>query len=214
MNKISTIINEAVNNYISVVSENYNIDAKELKKLWDNKRANSGGKKSTYNGKKFEDKINNENILLNLGYVKEDYYLLKNDTDKRYIFVIQNGFKKYMKNKYNINIIRLPDEAYIIEYKTGKVDIKILEKKSQNIQGSVETKLWASPSLKREYELILGNKFNISYALSVNSYLQKLLISSHIKYRTLMNILYENNIEVLYGDDTDYFTKIDLWINK
>ena len=119
-----------------------------------------------------------------------------------------------MKNKYNIDIFRLPDEAYIIEYKTGEIYIKILEKKSQNVPGSVETKLWSSPSLKREYEIILGDKFDVSYGLSVNSYLQNLLTSSHKKYTTLNTILQENNIEVLYGDETDYFTKLDLWINK
>jgi len=31
------------------------------------------------------------------------------------------------------------------------VEIKIVEKKEQNVEGSVETKLWSSPSLKREY---------------------------------------------------------------
>ena len=66
-----------------------------------------------------------------------------------------------MKHKYNIKIFRCPDEAYIIEYNTGKIEIKILEKKTQNVSGSVETKLWASPSLKREYQLLLGDKFNI-----------------------------------------------------
>jgi hypothetical protein len=43
MNKILTtiesVINDAVNNYISVISENYNIDAKELKNLWDNNKS-------------------------------------------------------------------------------------------------------------------------------------------------------------------------------
>lgn len=54
-----------------------------------------------------------------------------------------------MKNNYNINLFRNPDEAYIIKYNTGKKIIKILEKKEQHIEGSVETKLWSGPSLKR-----------------------------------------------------------------
>lgn len=36
-----------------------------------------------------------------------------------------------MKNKYNINLFRCPDEAYIIEYTNGKKVIKILEKKNK-----------------------------------------------------------------------------------
>lgn len=35
----------------------------------------------------------------------------------------------YMKNKYNIKSFRYPDEAYLIEYNTGRKVIKILEKK-------------------------------------------------------------------------------------
>lgn len=64
-----------------------------------------------------------------------------------------------MKNKYNIELFRYPDEAYLIEYNTGKKVIKILEKKEQKVEGSVETKLWSGSSLKREYELLLGNDF-------------------------------------------------------
>jgi len=55
----------------------------------------------------------------------------------------------YMKNKYNIELFRCPDEAYIIEYTSGRKVIKILEKKEQNVEGSVETKLWSGPSLKK-----------------------------------------------------------------
>ena len=39
LNTIESLINDAVNNYISVISENYNIDAKELKNLWDNNKS-------------------------------------------------------------------------------------------------------------------------------------------------------------------------------
>jgi hypothetical protein len=38
-----------------------------------------------------------------------------------------------MKQNYDINLFRCPDEAYIIEYKNGKKIIKILEKKEQNV---------------------------------------------------------------------------------
>jgi hypothetical protein len=123
-----------------------------------NKGTGAGGENTNVNGKKFEDKTNNENNLLELGYIKNyynknkkkyDYYLSKTYDDKKIIFVLQNGFKIYMKNIYNIDVFRCPDEAYIIEYNNGNKIIKIIEKK--NMEGSIEIKLWSAPSLKREY---------------------------------------------------------------
>jgi hypothetical protein len=119
-----------------------------------------------------------------------------------------------MKNKYNINLFRSPDEAYIIEYNNGKKIIKILEKKEQNVEGSVETKIWSGPSFKREYEIILGIEFEVYYGYCVNNFLKNKLLSSDIKYKTLNIILNENNIETLYGDDDNYFTKLDIWVNN
>ena len=83
------------------------------------------------------------------------------------VFVLQNGLKKYMNFTYNIDVFRCPDEAYIIEYTSGRKVIKILEKKEQNVEGSVETKLWAGSSLKREYELVLGLEFEVFYGFCV-----------------------------------------------
>ena len=115
--------------------------------------------------------------------------------------------------KYNIDIFRNPDEAYIIEYKNGKKVLKILEKKNQNGEGSVETKLWAGPSLKREYEYILGNNFEVQYSYSVNDFLKQCLLSNKTKYEILFNvILKENDICVFFGDDADYFVLLNKWI--
>jgi len=188
-----------------------------------NKGIGAGGYNTNLFGKKFEEKTNNQILLLHEGYSKIrftkktntfDYYLLKYFDDKNIVFVLQNGFKMYMKYKYNIELFRSPDEVYIIEHNTGKKVIKILEKKEQNVSGSVETKLWASPSLKREYELLLGNDFEINYGLCVNLYLQKLLISNNKKYLILKKILEENKIDILYGDNKNYFKTLNDWINK
>ena len=74
-----------------------------------NKGTGAGGANTNYYGKKFEEKTNNQTRLLNDGYIKNsfskktyDYYLSKTFEDKNVIFVLQNGLKKYMKNKYNI----------------------------------------------------------------------------------------------------------------
>ena len=185
-----------------------------------NKGTGAGGANTNLYGKKFEDKTNNQERLVEIGYVKNsyakkqkkanDYYLSKTFEDKTVVFVLQNGLKTYMKYKYNIDMFRCPDEAYIIEYASGRKIIKILEKKEQNVEGSVETKLWSGPSLKREYELVLDGKFEVYYGFCVSEFLKKKLISNDNKY----TIFKENNIDVLFGDDDNYFETIDTWFNN
>ena len=188
-----------------------------------NRGTGAGGANTNYYGKKFEEKTNNEQRLLEMGYIKAsftqkpkkayDYYLLKTFETKTIVFVLQNGLKMYMKNKYNIDLFRCPDEAYIIEYTNGRKVIKILEKKEQNVEGSVETKLWSGPSLKREYELALGNEFTVFYGFCVSDFLKQKLISNDKKYTILNTIFNENNITVLFGDDENYFETFDTWFN-
>ena len=189
-----------------------------------NKGTGAGGTNTNFYGKKFEEKTNNQQRLLDIGYVKYsltknpkktyDYYLSKTFEDKTIVFVLQNGLKKYCKQKYNIDLFRCPDEAYIIEYTNGVKVIKILEKKEQNVEGSVETKLWSGPSLKREYELVLGTEFVVFYGFCVSGFLKNKLISTEKKYTILNTIFNENNIEVLFGDDENYFETLDKWVNN
>lgn len=184
-----------------------------------NKGSGAGGANTNFYGKKFEEKTNNQLRLLDDKYTKyiltkKAYYLSKLFEDKIIIFVLQNGLKLYMKNKYNIDLFRYPDEAYIIEYNDGKKIIKILEKKEQNVEGSVETKLWSGPSLKGEYELVLGNEFEVHYAFCVSNFLKKKIISTEKKYTILKTILNEHNIDILFGDDDNYFETLDIWINN
>jgi hypothetical protein len=197
----------------------------QIEKLNINKGTGAGGANTNYYGKKFEDKTNNQERLLKEGYVKNsfkkirssktyDYYLSKTFDDKTVIFVLQNGLKTYMKKKYDIELFRCPDEAYIIEYNNGKKVIKILEKKEQNVEGSVETKLWSGPSLKREYELVLGDEFDVHYGFCVSQFLKDKLTSNQKKYIILNTIFNENNIRVLFGDDENYFETFNNWFNS
>jgi hypothetical protein len=189
-----------------------------------NNGTGAGGANTNKEGKLFEDITNNQEILINDGYIKNNFtkiihksgydYLSKKFEDKTIIFVTQYGLKKYMKNIYNIEIFRCPDEAYIIEYNSGKKVIKILEKKKQTNEGSVETKLWAAQSLKREYELVLGNDFEVHYALCLSDYFKSKLLSNKKKYIILKIIFNENNIVVLFGDEENYFELINNWINN
>lgn len=187
-----------------------------------NRGTGAGGANTNIYGKAFEEKTNNQSRLLEHGFAmssqskqshhKYDYSLSKTFADRTITFVMQHGFKVYMKNRFGIDLFRCPDEAYIIEYADGRRVIKILEKKEQNVEGSVETKLWSAPALKREYEIVLGPDFEVSYGFCVSDFLKRKLVSNEPKYRILQQIFAENAIAVLYGDDGDYYHHLDDWV--
>jgi hypothetical protein len=192
--------------------------------LINNKGTGAGGANTNYYGKKFEEHTNNESRLLVEGYTKQsissnpkkpsDWCLSKTFQDKTITFVQQSGLKQFLKHKYNIEVCRCPDEAYIIEYNTGRRVIKILEKKEQNVEGSVIDKLLSGPSFKREYELVLGSGFEIHYAFCVSSFLKTKLTSGTPKFKAWNTIFHEHDIVCLFGDDDNYFETLDSWINN
>jgi hypothetical protein len=192
-------------NKIELLTEGFEELKLEITKKNNNELNDTCNEKKTENeNKKNEKKTKNKKK-------KFTYFLSKTFDDKKIIFMTQNTFKNYMKEKYDIDLFRYPDEAYIIEYNDGRNIIKILEKKEQHVEGSVETKLWSGASLKREYELVLGDKFEVHYGFCVNDFLQKKIISDLPKYKILNIILEENNIKVLFGDDEDYFNNLKKW---
>lgn len=186
-----------------------------------NKGTGAGGCKTIDNGFKFENKTDNCNYLKVKGFTaykfnKIETILSKTFEDKKIYFLKQGKLKKYVLDKYNIDLYRNPDEAYIIEYKSGKIAIKILEKKNQNVEGSIVDKLWAGPVYKREYEIEFGEKFQVSYAFCVSSFLENKLKSNekkNRKFQTLNIIFEESNIQVLFGDSKNYFESLYTWIN-
>lgn len=171
----------------------------------------------------FEEKTDIRPKLLEKGYSEYSLvqnpkkthhsYLSKEIKNKTIVFVSQIGLKLYLKHKYNIDIFRNPDEAYIIEYNSGEKKIIIIEKKNQNVDGSVETKLWSGPSLKREYELVLDN-FKVHYMFVVSAFLKTKFTSDNKKFIILNTILNENNINIFFGDDDNYFETFDTWFNN
>jgi len=177
-----------------------------------NKGNGAGGSQTNKNGLSFEEVTNNELCLLSQGYVKKDNYLIKENADNTTVFVRQRVLTSYIKKNYNLNLFRNPDEAYIIipkENNSKQIIIKILEKKFQTCSGSVETKLWSGPSLKREYEIVLGDKFKVEYAFCLNSWFKQ----KNEKYKILNQILSEAGIHTIYADQ-DYFKNINEWILK
>ena len=199
-----------------------------------NKGTGAGGSNTNHNGIAFEKKTDNEIRLLSNGFIRKNipgkektkygYYLEKKDDKQTIHFVTQNGLKSYMQHFHQKELCREADEAYIIidngidngiDDRTKKMTVKILEKKNQNGGGSVEDKLNQGIYYKNiEYPDCLGENFQVEYAFCISTFLKKLYISDHIKWKILRNANEKNNIPVFFGDDEDYFTKLDEWISS
>ena len=186
-----------------------------------NQGSGAGGAATNYYGKLFEAKTDNETRLLNAGFIKTvttahtkfGYFLSKRFENKRVIFVSQSGLKEFIKRFYNIDLFRHPDEAYIFEYTDGRRVIKILEKKEQNVEGSVDVKLLSGPIFCEEYMEALENKFEVKYAFCVNKFLQDKILTSDKKHVIFNKIMARHHIDILFGDDLNYFDKLDAWLD-
>jgi hypothetical protein len=193
---------------------------KEMSETIINRGTGAGGANTNKNGKSFEEKTSNEERLLSNGFVKKtipgtsgkyNYYLEKKIGDRTITFLTQTALKSYFMKFFNIELFRKPDEAYLLN-ENGKYTLKILEKKNQNVEGSVDTKLLAGPTFIEEYKLCLGESFEVEYAFCISKFLQTHYESDEKKYRILRQILENHNVSVFFGEESDYFTKIDSWI--
>ncbi len=188
-----------------------------------NRGTGAGGSNTNLYGKAFEKKTDNEPRLLLNGFVREiipgcstkyGYYLVKEISPTESItYLTQGGLKAYFKHFFNIEMCRSPDEAYLFKNRETYT-LKILEKKNQNTPGSVDTKLLAGNGFIEEYKYFLGEKFNVCYAFCISDFLKKDYIADCKKSRALRHINEKYNIAVLFGDDSDYFETLDVWISS
>jgi hypothetical protein len=181
-----------------------------------NRGTGAGGAGTNASGLPFEAKTSNEQRLEAAGFLRQRipgsngkyaYYLQKGDT----VFMMKGGLKLYMRKTFGANIFREPDEAYI-EKRGDRFVLKILEKKNQMVSGSVDTKLLAGLGFLEEYRMSLGENFDVEYAFCVSKFLKDNIVSDEPRWRLLREINKKYGIELLYGDDTDYFEKLDAWI--
>lgn len=188
-----------------------------------NKGTGAGGYKTNYNGLSFEEKTSIEPKLNELKYIKKEIKIKKrkgvyyeyNKGNINIIYFKKNSFKLYFEKEFNIITYRQPDEAYLIKNDNDYI-LKILEKKNQNVEGSVEDKLKTGAFNRREYELMINIheniKFKVIYCFCVSKFLQDKLKSDNIKYKNIKKIMDEDKIGCLYGDDNDYQDKLCEWI--
>ena len=184
-----------------------------------NRGTGAGGSKTNENGKTFERKTDNESRLLLNGFTKKKipgakskygYYL--ENADNTCVYMTQGGLKAYFRHFFKKDMFRSPDEAYLFRTADSYV-LKILEKKNQNVEGSVDTKLLAGPGFIEEYQECLGPDFKIVYAFCISAFLKKDYTSETLKYRILRKINEKHGISVLFGDDETYYSSLDIWIN-
>jgi hypothetical protein len=187
-----------------------------------NRGTGAGGANTNLFGKRFEEKTSNRARLLADGYtihsiaekkeqMKNNVFLSKRFGDKTVVFVEQHALRVYIKHKYNRDVYRNPDEAYILEYDNGRKVIKILEKKEQNVEGSVDTKLWCALGFIECYTIELHD-FEVQYAFCVSNFLQKQIEANQGKYKAFNVSLRNHRVPILYGDDDNYFERLDAWI--
>lgn len=187
-----------------------------------NRGKGAGGKNTTLFGGLFEKKTSLENKLIENNFIKHKIDTKKNSYYYNNIingmnikYFNQDGLKKYLKNTYNIETYRKPDEAVLLE-KDGKYHLKILEKKNQNVNGSVEEKLKTGAFTRREYELMLNkNKdlnFKISFCFVLSKFLENKFNSNMEKYNNIKKIMVEDKIDIFYGDTDEYIENIYKWI--
>ena len=190
-----------------------------------NKGTGAGGANTNLNGKTFEEKTENETRLIANGFIRKDipgakgkydYFLEQvnpDDAKKSVVYVTQGGFRAFSAHFLSNNdMCRNPDEAYL--FRDGShCTLKILEKKNQNVAGSVDTKLLAGKGFIDEYEFLLGPNFKVLYAFCLSSYLKNDYLSDKPRSRALRHITKKDEIAILFGDDADYYETLDAWLS-
>lgn len=191
-----------------------------------NQGTGAGGANTNKMGKTFEQKTENESRLLSQGFVKHsiveknkgkfNYYLEKHTSPtSSIVYLTQGGLKLYFKTRFHVDMYRCPDEAYLIQ-NGNHYTLKILEKKCQNVAGSVDMKLLAGNGIIREYQKCLKSAadatFTVVYAFCISGFLKQDYMANTPKSNHDREILAEDNITVLFGDDDDYYEQLDKWI--
>jgi len=166
-----------------------------------NRGTGAGGAKTNRNGKAFEAKTEPE------GFLPKEIGLEKDNL----VYLRQGELKRYFKTVFQKELIRYPDEAYLIR-NGDQYTLKIIEKKTQNVEGSVMEKLGLGAFYKEEYEWCLGPQFKVEYAYCLSNFLKQKYLSDTLKFNFLREKNKRNHIEVLFGDDDDYQEKLNAWL--
>lgn len=185
-----------------------------------NRGTGAGGARTNETGLAFEAKTSNEQRLTDAGYVRKSipkckgkfaYYL--ESADGRMLYFTQRCLRNYTHAVLGIELFRNPDEAYLYRKDDGTYVLYVLEKKNQTVEGSVDTKLCAGSYFVEEYSSALGDRFTVQYAFCIADFLKQKYVSDDKKWCVMRDLHRKHGIAVLFGDDADYFTKLDEWLS-
>lgn len=182
-----------------------------------NKGTGAGGKNTNLNGKKWESVTCNESNLIVDGFVRVLGYLTKKYENHEIVYFSQRELKKYFRQMHKLETHRVPDEAYLIKKNDGTFVLKVLEKKYQNCEGSVMEKLAGYSTIITEYKDMLKTlNIKISYAFCLSPYFKTLLCGERVKPKFVSwnGCFARDNVGIFYGEDTEYFNKLNSWINE
>lgn len=169
--------------------------------------------------KSFYHSTNNIPYLYSIGFTEilqghssTNFLLLKKEQQ---IYLSRDAFKTFFKEKYGITLFRNPYEAYLFLPKNADdlTIVKIVEKKAQtHNDGSFEPKIWSSISIKKDYEIALGGRFRVEYAICINNVLETQYKNLNIrKLNIIQALLQENNVSLFLGEQPDYLKLLNAW---
>jgi hypothetical protein len=152
----------------------------------------------------------------------ENSFVLKKKEGTKTIYGMkQRAFGIFVRHMAGIESHLIPDESYFIFHSSATgpstLVLKIIEKKAQHVDGSVEEKLLCGPSYKEEYKQLFALAqldIHVEYAYCVNEFLAKKLASATPKYKIRDAIRRAHGIEWFDGSSPDYPTKLYQWILK
>ena len=166
-----------------------------------NRGTGAGGANTNRNGLAWEAKINPKNSDL---FTIEDDIIKNKSSELTRVFKSQNKFVKYMKDKdeFRGNKTYNPDFAFIDDVNKK---LYILEAKNQNNSGSVDEKITTSDFKKYAYKEMYPN-YTLKYGYVLNNWFKNSRYNLVHAYNKI------NNVETLWGEDEDYFEKLNKWL--
>ena len=188
-----------------------------------NRGTGAGGKNTNKNGLTFEEKTSILPILTEMGFEKVKIPNMskiicygKNISNTKFIYYAsKKSFANllcYVFQMSGDNLYKQPDEGFII-IENNTVIVKIMEKKNQAVEGSVFEKFYTAVYVRDIcYKKHLPDIAKVEYAYCVNNWLKQKFNIDLPKYNDLMKFYHDNNIQVFYGDDNNYFQNVVEWL--
>lgn len=210
---------------VTLITSPLKIDALDQESISNNPLTHGGGENTNKSGLIFEKKTCLYSLCKKHGFI-DNYDInckskmsIKHISGKELICCTKNSFKKIINTKYQKEMYREPDDAFIINNPGHNTKIYIIEKKAQFQSGSIDEKLFAVKYYLEDYKLNFGDGFDIKYILCVSSYLWDCIekpINKNKKFnkwKNYKNLMASPDIFIINGDN-DYESQIKTIISE